>query len=461
MCYNFFGDVMYLKRKIDKSLLNWKKQTNKPILILKGARQIGKTYSILEFGKKNYQNIVYINFFERPDYLELLKGNLNPEEILNQISLRNPNLSISKNTLIFFDEIQNNIDILTSLKFFNQKYNIDVICSGSMLGINNNKITSIPVGFFEEIEMFSLDFEEFLWAMGYCEDQVSFFKSFLLEYKTIDEHTLKLLNELFNTFTILGGMPRIISQYVDTKSFFEVYRLQKQLRDNYLTDIRQYSNNLERIKITALFEHIPLFLASENKKVFFKNLIYVRTLEKGISFVSWLNSAGITTTCYNLKTLDIPLKLNYEPNIFKMYFKDTSILIASLELDDAIDLRANKNIGIIKGGFVENLVAEALIKQNIPLFYFKRADSTLELDFLIRSKNNIIPIEVKAKNGNSKSLKEVLTNSKYDKVKFAIKLARTNIGYANGVFTIPLFYAFVLKEFIVTFDFNDYINKFS
>ena len=168
-------------------------------------------------------------------------------------------------------------------------------------------------------------------------------------------------------------MPRIIYEYVKTNSFLETYKLQKNLKDNYLADIRQYSNNIERIKISSLFEHIPLFLSNENKKVFFKNIINVKTIEKRIPFVLWLNSAGITASYYNLKALDIPLKLNYDQSTFKMYFKDTSILIASLEIDDAIDLRANQNIGIIKGEFVENLVAEALIKQGIPLYYFKRA----------------------------------------------------------------------------------------
>ena len=450
---------MYMKRKIDQFLLNWKNKDKKPVLIIKGARQIGKTYSILEFGKNNYQNVVYINFFEMPEYLDIFKKSSNPNDILNQIILRNPSIKIDKNSLIFFDEIQNNIEILTALKFFSQHINIDIVCSGSMLGINTNQITSIPVGFIEEVEMFSMDFEEFLWAIGYDESKLNFFKSFLFEFKKIDDLTFKLMSDLFNTFTILGGMPRIIHEYVKTNSFLETYKLQKNLKDNYLTDIRQYSNNIERIKISSLFEHIPLFLASENKKVFFKNIINVKTIEKGIPFVSWLNSAGITASCYNLKALDIPLKLNYDQSTFKMYFKDTSILIASLEIDDAIDLRANQNIGIIKGGFAENLVAEALIKQGIPLYYFKKADSTLELDFLIRYQNNIIPIEVKATNGNSKSLKEVLTNPKYDKVNFAIKLARSNIGYSNGIFTIPIFYSFLLKEFIDKFEFNLYIKK--
>ena len=449
---------MYMKRKIDQFLLNWKNKDKKPVLIIKGARQIGKTYSILEFGKNNYQNVVYINFFEMPEYLDIFKKSSNPNDILNQIILRNPSIKIDKNSLIFFDEIQNNIEILTALKFFSQHINIDIVCSGSMLGINTNQITSIPVGFIEEVEMFSMDFEEFLWAIGYDESKLNFFKSFLFEFKKIDDLTFNLINDLFNTFTILGGMPRIIYEYVKTNSFLETYKLQKNLKDNYLADIRQYSNNIERIKISSLFEHIPLFLASENKKVFFKNIINVKTIEKGIPFVSWLNSAGITASCYNLKLLDIPLKLNYDQSTFKMYFKDTSILIASLEIDDAIDLRANQNIGIIKGGFAENLVAEALIKQGVPLYYFKRADSTLELDFLIRCKNNIIPIEVKATNGNSKSLKEVLTNPKYDKVNFAIKLARSNIGYSNGIFTIPIFYSFMLKEFIDKFEFNLYIK---
>lgn len=448
-----------MKRKIDQFLLNWKNKDKKPILIIKGARQIGKTYSILEFGKNNYQNVVYINFFEMPEYLDIFKKSSSPNDILNQIILRNPSIKINENSLIFFDEIQNNIEILTALKFFSQHIKIDIICSGSMLGINTNQITSIPVGFIEEVEMFSMNFEEFLWAMGYDESKLNFLKSFLFEFRKIDDLTFNLISDLFNTFTILGGMPRIIYEYVKTNSFLETYKLQKNLKDNYLTDIRQYSNNIERIKISSLFEHIPLFLASENKKVFFKNIINVKTIEKGIPFVSWLNSAGLTASCYNLKKLDIPLKLNYDQSTFKMYFKDTSILIASLEIDDAIDLRANQNIGIIKGGFAENLVAEALIKQGIPLYYFKRADSTLELDFLIRCKNNIIPIEVKATNGNSKSLKEVLTNPKYDKVNFAIKLARSNIGYSNGVFTIPIFYSFILKEFIDKFEFDLYIKN--
>lgn len=448
-----------MKRKIDDFLIKWKKRNLKPILIIKGARQIGKTFSILNFGKLNYQNIVYINFFEMPEYLDIFRKSLTPNEILNQIILRNPNIKITTNTLLFFDEIQNNIDILTTLKFFKEQINLDIICSGSMLGINTNKITSYPVGFIEEHEMFSMDFEEFLWALGYDNNKLDYFKSFLFNFKKLDELTYNLLNDLFNTYTILGGMPRIISEYISSNSFLEVYNLQKNLRDNYLADIKQYSNNIERIKITSLFEHIPLFLAQENKKVFFKNIINIKTIDKGILFTTWLNNAGITCSCFNLKALDIPLKLNYDYTTFKMYFKDTSILIASLDIDDAIDFRANKNIGVIKGGLVENIVAESLVKQNVPLFYFKRKDSTLELDFLIRSKNNIIPIEVKAKNGNSKSLKEVLSNSKYDKVNFAIKLSKNNIGYSNKIFSVPLFYSFILKEFIDNFNFELFLNK--
>ena len=441
--------MKYLKRKIDLYLESWFKDNNRKPLIVKGARQIGKSESVREFANKFYSNVIEINFIESPQFKNILDGGYSADNIIKNITRINPSLSfVPGSTLIFFDEIQAIPDIVTSLKFFCIDGRYDVICSGSLLGINYKQIESISVGYKTDCEMFSLDFEEFLWAKGYGDELRNDLLDSMIKREALNKPVFGTLFNLFMDYIILGGMPEVVSRYVESGTFSGTLELQKQIVLAYREDIRKYSKGADQTRITRVFDAIPAQLAKENKKFQISKIGHGARFYEYAGCVDWLQDAGIVKKCYCLNFPELPLKGNYDDTKFKLYMADTGLLISMLDDEAQLDLRANKNLGVYKGAIYESIVSEFLYKSGYSLFYYKRDDGSLEEDFFIRDADSLIPIEVKARGGKSQSMKALITNEKYGDIHWGIKLSLNNIGYSNNIFTFPYFCTFLLKDWL-------------
>lgn len=440
---------MYLERKIDKFLSDWKKNNDRKPLIVKGPRQIGKTESIKRFAQNNYKSVIEINFVTSEKYKMITSDGYDTDSIIKNISLIDPsNKFIPNETVIFFDEIQEFPDIATSLKFFNIDGRFDVICSGSLLGINYKRIESNSVGYKTDYNMYSLDFEEFLWAKGYNDDVINEMLKTMLELKPFSELQHTIFSSLFLDYCVLGGMPAVVKEYIKNKTFEGTLEIQRQLIADYQEDIRKYAVGLDQTRITNVFNSIPVQLAKENKK------FQLSKIEKGARFkdyrgcIEWLQDAGMIHMCYCLNNPELPLKGNYDPDKFKIYFCDTGLFVALLDDEAQEDLRANKNLSVYKGALYESIVGEALVKSGYGLYYYKKDNGTLEQDFFVRTSNSLIPLEVKSTNNRSKSLSALVSNEKYSDIEYGIKLCAGNIGFSNDIYTFPYYCTFLLKRYL-------------
>ncbi len=448
----------YLKRKIDAYLEEWKSNVDHKPLLIKGPRQVGKTCSILEFGHSHYKSVIYLNFNENSQLRTILVDGYNPNNIIRNITRVDSSLVaqfLPHETLIVFDEIQLLPDILTSAKFFKLDGNYDVIFSGSLLGISLGNVTSYPVGYISEYELYSLDFEEFLWALGYEDDIVDEIFSCMVQLKPISQVTFRVLTDKFNIYCIIGGMPEVVLDFVENNIFSNTLKLQKEIIDDHRQDMVKYAYVLDQKKILAVYNSLPAQLAKENKKfqpskVDIKSKGHIRDY---FDCIQWLVDVGVVRQCYNLAALKIPLKGYVNTSEYKIYFSDSGLLLASLDNTDINNFYQNFDFGIWNGGFYENIVAEALFKSQCDLYYFKRKDSTLEEEFILRTIKNIVPLEVKTSNSKSKSLNELIKNNdKYPLVKYGIKLTNTNIGFNGTVITFPHFCAFLVRRFLEYID---------
>lgn len=437
-----------LKRKIDQYLIEWKKDKERKPLIVKGARQIGKTFSIRQFAK-TYKHFIEINFILNPEYKRIFDSGYSVDSVIKQMSLINPGYEFKAgDTLILFDELQAFPDCATSLKAFKLDGRFDVICSGSLLGISYSDITSVSVGYKTDYEMHSLDFEEFLWAKGYKPSQI---EDMFIHMKTntpFPEGEFDIWMDNFKEFMVLGGMPNVVRTFIEQKNFSGSLSLQKEILTDYEEDITKYAEGLDKAKIKNIYNHIPAFLAKENKKFQISKVAPGARNREYVGTVDWLRDAGIINICYCLETCSLPLKGNYKPNDYKIYYRDTGLLIASLDDEAQEDLRRNRNFNTYKGAIYENVVSDMLKKQGYDLYYFKNEKSTLEMDFFIRDANSLIPVEVKAKDSPTVSLNNLIKSEKYPDVKYGIKLGYKNIGFNGQFYTFPYFCTFLLRRFI-------------
>ncbi len=446
--------MIYLKRKIDQFLKEWKNSPDHNPLIIKGPRQVGKTASVLRFAESSYDNVVYINFAEEPKYKMICENGYNPENIIKNITMLDPSKNfIDNKTLIFFDELQDFPDIATSLKFFKTDHRFDVICSGSLLGISYQSIESNSVGYKTDYELFSLDFEEFLWAKGYDESLTQNMLNHMEKGIPFSQLELSLYSELFLDYCILGGMPAIVRMYIESGTFTGTLQTQRQLITDYKEDIRKYASGVDQTRILNIFNQIPIQLAKDNKKFQISKVSHEARFKDYRGCIEWLDSAGLINVCYCLNYPELPLRGNYDETKYKIYFKDTGLLVAMLDDETQEDLRANKNLGVYKGALYENIVGEALVKCGYSLYYFKKENSTLEEDFFLRTKNDLIPMEVKATNGTSKSLRALIKNENYPEISYGIKLTSGNIGNCDNIFSFPYFCTFLLRRYLNDLDF--------
>ena len=439
----------YLKRKIDKFLDEWLISDKKKPLIIKGARQIGKTKTIEEFAKRNNLSLVEINFVLNPEFRDIFDNGYKVDKILENISFKDPSLEfIPGKTLIFFDEIQKCINAATSLKSFKLDGRFDVICSGSLMGLSYKEIESVSTGHKIDYTMYSMDFEEFLWALGYKEEQIESLYECMKNLSPLSETQFNVLLDRFHQYMVLGGMPEVVKLFVDQKNYSGTLALQKQIILDYEEDITKYVEGLDKTKILNVFRKIPVFLGQDNKKFKISKVAHGARNREYTGVTDWLIDAGIVNISYCLNDLALPLKGNYDSDNYRMYFMDTGLLVASLDEESSKDLRDNKNFNTYKGAIYENIVGDMLKKSGYNLYFYKNEDGTQEVEFFVRDANNLIPIDVKATDGKVKSIKSFIKDKNIKDINFGIKLAEKNIGFENNIYTFPYFLTFLLKRFL-------------
>ena len=437
-----------LKRKIEQQLLDWKDQTNHKPLIIKGCRQCGKTSSVLDFAGKNYKNTVYLNFFENPDYASVFSGSLEIDNIIMLLTalLGDKAVFEPRETVLIFDEIQECPEARTALKFFHVDGRFDVIATGSLLGVKGygKQPRSIPVGSETVIDMYPLDFEEFLWANGITETVMDTLKKHLNNETPVPDALHKRMRELLLQYTVVGGMPEAVQHFVDTKQMDGVLKIQRDIVRSYEDDMVKYAEGKDKSNIKECFQSIPKQLSKENKKFQYSVVRKGASASRYEGSLQWIEDAGIISRSYNLSITELSLDGNAEKNTFKVYMKDSGLFVSMLEDGTQFDI-LNGNILRYKGAVFENLIADIFSKMGRKLYYFHK-DSGLELDFVIRYKGKCTPVEVKATTGNTKSLKTVLNHPEKYHVENAIKLGDYNVGRMDMILTLPAYMAFLLRD---------------
>ncbi|MCD8362405.1 MAG: ATP-binding protein [Lachnospiraceae bacterium] len=436
-----------LKRKIEQKLTEWKNTPDHKPLIIKGCRQCGKTFSALDFAHKNYEHVVYLNFFENPDYATAFSGSLEIDHLVMMLSalLGKDAVFETGRTVLVLDEIQDCPEARTALKFFRTDGRYDVIGTGSLLGVKGygREPRSIPVGSETIVDMYPLDFEEFLWANGVSAEMVELLGQCLEAETPVPEALHQRMRQLLLQYTVVGGMPDAVQTFVDTRQMDEVLRIQRDIIRSYEDDMVKYAERKDKSRIKECFQSIPRQLSKENKKFQYSVVKKGSTASKYIGSLQWIEDAGIISRCHNLSITELPLDGNAEEDVFKVYMKDCGLFVSMLEDGTQFDILQGRLYGY-KGAVFENLVADIFSKMGKKLYYYHK-DSGLELDFVIRYKGECTPVEVKAATGNAKSLRTVLRHPGKYHIRHAIKLGDYNVGKSEAVLTLPLYMAFLLR----------------
>lgn len=444
-----------LKRKIETYLSDWKKSDNKKPLVIKGVRQCGKTYIVKTFANDNYENVVYMNFILEPDKKSAFAGNLDVETIILNLSALIPGSRfVSGKTCIILDEIQECKEARTALKSFDMDGRFDVIATGSLLGVEgygkrkdkdkNKGEDSVPVGYETLVEMYPLDFEEFLWANGIGTNVIETVRACFENETVVPEGIHKAMMELLYRYIIVGGLPEVVNCYLDTKNVELIYEKQRTLIAEYKEDMVKYAEDSDKPHIRECFDSIPRQLAKENKKFQYSVVKKGGRASQYSGSLQWLEDAGIAKRCYNTTITELPLSGNSIPDCFKVYTTDIGILMGMLDYGTQTDILAG-NLRGYKGAIFENLMADFLCKSGQKLYYFHK-ESGLEIDFLVRFKGECVIIEVKAKTGKAKSMTTVLKNKDVYHVNHGIKLGQYNVGREGSILTIPLYMGFLIKD---------------
>lgn len=432
-----------LRRKIYDKLLAWKKSTGKKdAILLRGVRQCGKTYIVREFGKREYKNFIEINFIERPDMQAVFSGNLDVDSMVQQIKLSMPGCQfIPGETLLFLDEIQDAPNARTSLKFWTQDGRFDCIASGSLLGIDYKNEVSIPVGYEQQLIMRTLDFEEFIWALGVEVNLKEILAPYVDGAKRVPEVMHNSLNKYLQEYMVVGGLPEVVDTYIATKDFYQVHLLQEKILRDYQDDIAKYALNQDKIKAKQCFLSIPRQLSKENHKFQYSVVEKKATARKFTSSLDWLHNAGLIDFAYNVNSPWFPLKAYVKEDQFRVYLCDIGLLVAMYGYQLKIALLSDVLEGPAKGGIYESLVADILAKRGEELYYYKKEDSTLEIEFILERDCKLVPVEVKARKGSTRSLNELL---KMDNIERGYKLTAQNTGVVEKKITLPLYMAAII-----------------
>ncbi len=419
--------VDFMRRSMYDKLVQWKSQPGHKPLLIYGSRQVGKTYLVEEFAKNNYKYCYSINFEFSEDARHIFSGNLDIKTLLMQLTTYQPTPIEEGKTLLFFDEVQRCPQVLTALKVFALDGRFDVIASGSMLGIIMHEVSSYPVGYVESLYMRPMSFKEFLWANGYSDELICSLHEYFDKNEVVPLATHEKLIELFLHYIVVGGMPAAVKKYIETSNMQQVIYVQKNILLDYKNDIAKYASKTMREKARECFESIPEQLAKDNKKFQYKVVKQGGTSRYYGSTLNWLLDAGLVIKVNRLKTFDIPLKAYRDLNAFKFYFNDTGLLLSFYEQNVSFDI-INGNLGVFKGGIFENAIAQCLIDNQLPIYYYQK-NETVEIDFVTYMKRKIVPIEVKSgKNIKASSLKTILEKERLD---YGIILSTNNVNCSN------------------------------
>ena len=439
-----------LKRKIYNQMLAWSREKSKECLLVKGARQVGKTTTVRELGKREYGSFIEINFLQHPDYREIFRGSLAAEDILKRISAVIPGVTmIPHKTLIFLDEIQKCAAARTALKFFAEDNRYDVIASGSLLGLHYGadadpdvtEVESVPVGFERSMIMYSMDFEEFLWALGYDSDAIATLREYFDERRTVPAILNDKYEALLREYIVVGGMPEVVNDFAEHQDFSRVQQAQEKIIESYDDDISNHAKGAEKVKVRACYSTIPSQLARENKKFKYSQVEKKATARKFGDSIEWLRDSNMVHVCNNVYEPYLPLAANIKENEFKLYMNDSGLLMALYGMQTKLAVLNNTIKGNAKGGIYENVVSDILTKLGYRLCYYKKSDSTQEIEFLIEKDGEVVPVEVKAGNRASESLNNFIQT--YDPAA-AIKLIDGNIGTSGDKLTLPHYMAMFL-----------------
>lgn len=431
-----------LKRKIYDKLIDWKNSDEKKCLVLKGARQVGKTYLIRVFGQAEYESFIEINFLKHPELKKIFDGALSGDEIYKKMTASIPGIKmIPEKTLVFLDEIQKCPSARTALKFLAEDRRYDVVASGSLLGLSYGKdaddevgeIESIPVGYEIPIMMYSLDFEEYLWANAYSNEAIEYLKEFFDKEEKVPDDIHRKYEELVREYIVVGGMPEVVADFVEHKDFNRVHDIQTRLISDYEDDIAQHAKGTEKVKVRRCYDSIPNQLARENKKFKYSEVEKKATSRKYGDSIQWLIDANMAYPCVNLSTPMLPLRYNEKENEFKLYLNDTGLLMALFGYNTKLAILNNTLTGFAKGGIYENFVAEALVKKGYTLHYYK-PDDEMEVEFVIEKNGGTLPIEVKAGNTATKSFNRYI--EKFNP-SIGYKIISGNVGKSDKKLSLP------------------------
>ncbi len=426
-----------LKRKIYDRLIAWKNTKKQSCLLVKGARQIGKTFIIDLFGRENYTSYVYINFIERPQTKDIFAGELTAEEIYKRMTLIFPEIKfINKDTLIFLDEIQECPNARAALKFLAIDDRYDVIASGSLLGISYREVPSIPVGYEKQEEMYSLDFEEYLWAVNYGEEKITLLKQYFERREKVPVVIHETMMKHLREYITIGGMPAVVNRFVEQKHFGLVQEEQMKILDSYFDDISKYASNTEKPKVKNCYLSVPRQLAKENKKFQFSVVEKKATARKYENSIEWLRDANFVTLCHNVSTPEFPLPAYEKEEQYKLYLSDIGLLVALYGFDMKKAIIDDTLTGNAKGGIYENLIADTFRKKGYPLYYYRAENGSMEVEFLLSKDASVVPVEVKAGNGSTISLNRLLIR---EDIPYGYKLIDGNVGVNDKKIVVPLY----------------------
>lgn len=438
-----------LKRKFIETLKQWKNTKKRECLLVNGARQVGKTFIIDVFGRENYQSYIYLNLFKNPEYKQIFEGELEPAEIYKRISLLVKNVKfIEGDTLIFIDEIQACSKARTALKFLAMDDKYDIVASGSLLGLHYNKLDqenadeiSIPVGYEREVEMHSLDFEEFLWATGVSESTIENLKEYYEQKKALPDSVKDLYQNKFREYLVVGGMPAVVNAFVETSNFQEAFKVQQKIFKAYEDDIQHYATNTARPKIRACYYSIPRQLAKEYSKFQYKTVEKNGNAKKYGNALDWLVDAGLIKRVHNVSLPEMPLRAYEQPENFKVYVTDIGLATHQFGFETQSALLRKELKGHAKGGIYENLIFDILHKRGLALNYYKNGENTQEIEFVFERSGEVVPVEVKSRNGLTTSMNEFI--KRYSPT-LAIKLIDGNVGVDGNKVSLPQFMAMFL-----------------
>lgn len=437
-----------MRRKIEETLKNWKENPSHKPLLIKGCRQCGKTYSVLKFANANYQNVLYINFMANPEYKAIFDKSLNVDSILMYMTALLPGRTKIEpfQTCFIFDEIQECPRARAALKFIRIDGRYDVIATGSLLGLEGYRddFASIPVGYETRIEMYPMDFEEFLWAHGISEQVINQLYECYKNLTPIPEVLHNRFRELLLQYVNVGGMPEAVKEFILTHNLSAVLEIQRNIIEGYREDMLKYAAREDRNKIRECFNSIPQQLSKENKKFQYSKIRKKGTAQDYLGCLQWIEDAGIIRRCYNLSITELPLDGNAEQHTFKVYMADIGLFISMLE-DGTQSSIIQGNLFGFKGAIFEALVADFLCKNGKKLYYFRK-DSGLEIDFIFRYQGKCTLLECKATTGNTKSSTTILKHPEKYHVEDLVKLGDYNIGRKGNITTLPLYLGFLLRE---------------